>query len=118
MQNSDHVLIPVISQPYAERGVSLMMNFIEAKKLGTQSPQPHILFNLMPPSKDSSEETTIRQNPRFTRKCMTATLKKHKIFSDPFEGEGFVWHSNKSYSNIAFENLEDVAEEFIQIVGI
>jgi len=118
LQNSDHVIIPVLSQPYAERGVGLMMKFIEAKKLG-KSPQPHILFNLMPPTGDSSEvEATIRQNARFAKKCMTATLKKYKILSEPLAGQGFVWHSNKPYSEKALENLTGVAEEFIKKVGI
>ncbi|TGO03384.1 hypothetical protein PN36_07270 [Candidatus Thiomargarita nelsonii] len=114
LQNSDHVIIPVISQPYAERGVGLMMKFIEAKKLGTQGPQPHILFNLMSPS----EEATIRQNARFAKKCMTATLKKYKIFSEPLAGEGFVWYSSKPYSAQALENLMGVAEELIKKIGI
>jgi chromosome partitioning protein len=117
LQNSDHVIIPVISQPYAERSVGLMMKFIEAKKLETNRPQPHILFNLYP-SEDSSEEVSIRQNARFANKCMTATLKKYKIFSEPFAGQGFVWHSKKPYSEQALENLTGVAEEFIKKVGI
>jgi len=118
LQNSDQVIIPVIpDQPYAERGVGLMMKFIKAKKLGNH-PQPHILFNLMPPSADSSSETRIRDNAHFTHKCMTATLKKYKIFSQPLAGESFVWHDDKSYSNQAFQNLTAVAEEFIKKVGI
>lgn len=118
LQNSDHVIIPVTPQPYAERGVGLMMKFIEAKKLGTSSPQPHILFNLMSPSKYSSEEAIIRQNARFAKKCLIATLKKYKIFSEPLGGQGFVWESNKPYNNKAFNNLKVVAKEFIQKVGI
>jgi len=113
LQNSDHVIIPVISQPYAERGVGLMMKFIEAKKLGNQGPQSHILFNLSP-----SKEATIRQNARFAKKCLTATLMKYNIFSEPLSGQGFVWHSNKPYSKKALDNLIGIAEEFIQKVGI
>jgi chromosome partitioning protein len=44
LRNSDHVLIPVMPQRYAQRGIGLMMNFIAAKKVGETSPQPHILF--------------------------------------------------------------------------
>jgi chromosome partitioning protein len=33
LRNSDHVLIPVIPQRYAQRGIGLMMNFIKAKLL-------------------------------------------------------------------------------------
>jgi len=118
LQNSDHVIIPVISQVYAERGVGLMMKFIEAKKLGTKGPQPHILFNLTSPSEDSSDEATIRQNVRFAKKCMTTTLKNYKIFSEPSAEQGFVWDSNKPYSTQAFENLMGVAEEVIKKIGI
>jgi chromosome partitioning protein len=117
LQNSDHLIIPVTSQPYAERGVALMMKFIEAKKLGI-TPQPHILFNLTSPSKDSSAEAIIRKNPRFANKCMTASLKEYRIFSEPLAGQGFVWDSNKPYSTQALKNLTEVAEEFIQKVKI
>ena len=34
LTNSDHVLIPVIPQKYAVRGIGLMMEFIKAKKAG------------------------------------------------------------------------------------
>ena len=118
LQNSDNVIIPVTSQPYSERGVGLMIKFIEAKKLGGKSPQPYILFNLIPPSANSSEEATIRKNPRFTDKCMTATLKNYKIFSEPFAGKGFVWRSKKPYKIRALRNLNGVAEEFIKKVEI
>ena len=45
-------------------------------------------------------------------------LKKYKILSEPLAGQGFVWHSNKPYSEKALENLTGVAEEFIKKVGI
>jgi chromosome partitioning protein len=38
LRNSDHVLIPVMLQRYAVRGIGLMMNFIAAKKAGIKAP--------------------------------------------------------------------------------
>jgi chromosome partitioning protein len=111
LRNSDHVLIPVIPQRYAVRGIGLMLQFIKAKKLGISGPEPHILFNYVRRSGISPEETEIRQNPRFGRRCMTNTLKKYKVFSEPMDGKGFVWTSTKPYSNQAFSNIYQVATE-------
>lgn len=41
LRNSDHVLIPVMPQRYATRGIGLMMQFIAAKSIGQLPPVPH-----------------------------------------------------------------------------
>lgn len=111
---SDHVLIPVVPQQYALRGIGLMMKFIRAKRIGNSGPKPHILFNLTSRLKMSNEETQIRSDPKFSKLCMNETLKYFKAFSDPWEGRGFVWVSGKPYSTLAFHNLLRVAEEFLK----
>jgi len=93
LTNSDYVLIPVVPQRYAVRGIALMLKFINAKKRGT-SPVPHILFNLTSRTGISEEEKEIRKNPRFSKKCLHSTLKKYKVFSDPLDGKGFAWESD------------------------
>lgn len=120
LQNSDHVIIPVVPQRYAVRGIGLMMKFIEAKKLGTSVPTPHILFNLTKRTVISTtQELDIRRHPEFSDKLfMTATLKFYTVFSQPLEGKGFVWHSRKPWSTQAFHNLYRVAEEFINRIEI
>ncbi|RLC13372.1 MAG: hypothetical protein DRI57_16345 [Deltaproteobacteria bacterium] len=114
LTNSDHVLIPVAPQRYAIRGIGLMLQFIEAKKLGA-SPVPHILFNMTAGNEISAEEKEIRNNPKFGGKCLRSTLKKYKVFSDPLEGNGFVWetHSKSRWSREAFDNIESVTKEFL-----
>lgn len=114
LQNSDHVLIPVSPQKYAVRGVQLMLRFISAKRTGAPGPTPHILFNACPRTGVSEEERLIRDEPRFADKCMTNTLKWYRVFSDPIEGKGFAWGSNKAWSTIAYWNLCDVAGEFLR----
>jgi chromosome partitioning protein len=114
LRNSDAVLIPVVDQRYAVRGIGLMLTFIDAKKRGTMGPVPHILFNRMPRTGVSDVETSIRRNPRFSRYCMLNTLKYYKALEDPEAGQGFVWQSKKPYSNEVARNLRAVAAEFLQ----
>lgn len=117
LRNSDHVVIPVIPQRYAVRGIGLMMNFIAAKKTGTVGPQPHILFNETPRSGILQEEKQIRSDSKLSKYCMMSTLKWYKAFSEPEGGKGFVWSSAKPYSTQAFMNLLQVTRELIKRIG-
>lgn len=118
LMNSDHVLIPVMPQKYAIRGIGLMMQFMNAKKIGSSGPKPIILFNSTSRIGVSSEETAIRSNPRFGKYCLATTLKKYKAFSEPEEGKHFVWQSKKPYSSNAFENLMNVGRDFRERIGV
>jgi chromosome partitioning protein len=117
LRNSDHVLIPVVPQRYAQRGIGLMMKFIAAKSVGETSPTPHILFNATPRTGVTSQETEIRAVSEYTPFCMTNTLKKFKAFTEPEGGAGFVWVSGRPYSTEAFANLLRVARELITRTG-
>lgn len=118
LTNSDHVLIPVAPDRYAVRGISLMMEFIEAKKVGGQAPIPHIIFNKVPRTGHVSEELAIRANPKYSKYCLSETLRRYSAFTDPQEGKGFVWYSSKPYSTEAYRNLLAVAAEFGSKVGV
>ncbi|MBX3518778.1 MAG: ParA family protein [Xanthobacteraceae bacterium] len=118
LKNSDHVLIPVMPQRYAVRGIGLMMKFISAKKASEKSPKPHILFNNVSRTKLSDQEIQIRNNPDYRDHCLTHTLKKYTAFSEPEEGRGFVWASRKPYSTEAFANLISVTRELFQRMGL
>lgn len=117
LRNSDHVIIPVVPQRYAVRGIGLMMKFINAKKPGTIAPTPHILFNQTFRVGVSAEEHQIRSNSDFAQYCMTNTLKWYRAFGEPEEGKGFVWTSKKPYSTQAFTNLIGVATELLNRIG-
>jgi cellulose biosynthesis protein BcsQ len=117
LRNSDHVVIPVVPQRYALRGIGLMMNFINSKKAGHASPVPHLLFNATPRVGVTSEEAEIRAAPQFTTYCMKNTLKKYKAFSEPEGGKGFTWSSRKAYSTEALVNLLNVANELMTRTG-
>jgi len=117
LNNSDHVIIPVVPQRYAVRGIGLMLEFIRDKRRGTSGPTPHILFNLTPRAGIPSEETRIRGDRNFRDYCMTATLKRYKAFSDPEDGQGFVWFSTRPHSTSAFFNALAVAREFVARIG-
>lgn len=116
--NSDFVLIPVMPQKYAVRGIGLMMEFIKAKKAGSKSPDPLILFNSTARTGVSAEESSIRADAKYAPFCLASSLKWYKAFGEPEGGSGFVWQSNKPYSASAFRNLAAVAREFRTKVGI
>lgn len=115
--NSDFVLIPVMPQKYAVRGIGLMMEFIKAKKAGSKSPVPLILFNSTARTRVSAEESSIRADAKYAPFCLASTLKWYKAFGEPEGGNGFVWKSTKPYSTSAFQNLLAVAREFRTKVG-
>jgi chromosome partitioning protein len=117
LRNSDHVLIPVVPQRYAQRGIGLMMDFISNKAVGETGPLPHILFNGTPRNGIAPQETEIRANVDYAPYCMDNTLKKFKAFSEPEGGIGFVWSSRKPYSTEAFSNLLKVASELLSRTG-
>ncbi|MEA9747535.1 ParA family protein [Xanthomonas campestris pv. raphani] len=116
--NSDHVLIPVVPERYAVRGIGLMLDFIESKKLGQHGPVPHILFNRVPLKGVTQEELAIRANAKYSKYCVNNTLKKYKAFSEPEGGKGFVWHNRKPHSKKAKTNLQHVAYEVGERIGV
>lgn len=118
LTNSDYVLIPVVPQKYAVRGIGLMMEFMKAKKVGTAGPQPLIVFNATDRTGVSSEESSIRSNSTYAAACLATTLKWYKAFGEPEGGKHFVWRSSKPYSTQAFSNVLAVAREFRIRVGL
>jgi chromosome partitioning protein len=113
LTNSDHVLIPVVPQRYAVRGIGLMTKFITAKSPGGPAPTPHILFNAVPRTGVTHEETQIRADLNFAPSCMKSTLKRYKAFSEPEGGRNFVWVSGRPYSTEALGNLIEVSQELM-----
>ena len=111
LRNSDDVIIPVVDESYSIRGIGLMLSFIETQKVGNSGPIPHIIFNRMPRNGVTGAENTIRGNPKLSSKCLTQTIKRYTVFSEPKEGRGFVWSSGKPWSTEAFRNLSGVAKE-------
>ena len=77
LRNSDAVLIPVVPEKFATRGIGLMLKFIQAKKQGTVGPEPHILFNRTSRAGPSSIETAIRANAAYGKYCLAGTMKTY-----------------------------------------
>lgn len=118
LRNSDFVVIPVMPQKYAVRGIGLMMSFIEAKKQGAKGPQPIILFNNVPRVGIAKEETSIRNDAKLGPLCMVNSMKKYTAFTEPENGAGFAWQSKKAYSSEATGNIYKVCKEFLETVGL
>jgi chromosome partitioning protein len=113
LKSSDQVIIPVTPSPFAVRGISLMMQFLETSGA---SASPHILFN-MEGKTPSSSQLDIRSNGRFTKHCLAASLQQFKAFADPAEGANFDWDSSKPRSGGARANLFTVASEIVDRTG-
>jgi chromosome partitioning protein len=114
LRNSDAVLIPVVPEKFAARGIGLMLKFIQAKKQGTVGPEPHILFNRTSRGGPSSIEMAIRANAAYGKYCLAGTMKKFRAFAEPEEGKGFVWSSTKPYSREARRNAISITTEFVK----
>lgn len=116
LQNADHVLIPVVPAQFAARGIALMTEFIDAVKIGSKVPTPHILFN-REGKHPSLSQVEIRTNPRYVKHCLTETLRPLKAFSDPIGGQGFIWYSDKPYSIQARTNVYNIVNEIVTRTG-
>jgi len=116
LSNSDHVVIPVTPERYGVRGVGLMFEFVQS--FGGNKPAAHVLFNRTARAGVSQEENSIRANPRYSKYCLTNTLKKYSAFADLEEGKGLVWRSSKPYSTEAWWNLSSVADELATRIGV
>ena len=114
LRNSEHVIIPVVEQSYATRGIGLMLKFIAAKKQGTVGAIPHVLFNMTTAGIKSAFEESIRSSAEFGTFCMSNTLHRYKALADPAGGRGFAWNSGKPWSDTAWLNVGRVADEFVQ----
>lgn len=118
LRNSDFVLILVVAQRYAVRGIGLMTTFINAKKHGAIGPLPLILFNATSRVGISIDETQIRADAKYSAFCLKSTLKKYKAFTELDGGKGYVWTNKKSYSKESWLNLYTVTKEFMQRIGM
>ena len=119
LASSDHVLIPVVPQAFAARGIALMRRFVQASTTPKTRPQSHILFNMIPRTGSApSVVSEIRQNRSLGKLCLEHTLNKYSAFAEPTGGEGFVWMSSKPYSTQAFFNLAAVKKELSKRLGL
>ena len=117
LRNSDFVLIPVVPNRYAVRGIGLMLKFINAKNHGGKGPTPFILFNRTPRVGTLPFETSIRANTDYGTYCLAHSLKYFSAFEEPEGGNGFVWKSKKPYSREALRNLTAVTGEFLKKIA-
>jgi chromosome partitioning protein len=90
-----------------------MMRFITSGQVGGKGPTPHILFNSVPRTSVSTEESQVRGDKDLAQYCFVESLKKYKAFSEPMNGEKFVWLSKKAYSGEALKNLHRVLNELV-----
>jgi chromosome partitioning protein len=109
---SDHVLIPVKPESFAVRGLGLMRQFVEGRGPAEPRIKSHILFNMTGPNR-STEENTIRLDPRYGPLCMRNTLRKRSHFTKANEGRNFVWDRKVANQPAAMDNLRQVCTELI-----
>jgi chromosome partitioning protein len=109
---SDHVLIPVKPENFAVRGLGLMRRFVDGRGPMEPKVKSHILFNMTGPTR-SSEENTIRLDPKYGPLCLKNTLRKRSHYQKANQGRDFVWDRSVAYQRAAMDNLRRVGTELL-----
>ncbi|MEG3161460.1 ParA family protein [Sphingomonas sp. LB2R24] len=109
---SDHVLIPVKPESFAVRGLGLMRQFVDGRGPAEPKVKSHILFNMTGPNR-STEENSIRLDPKYGPLCMRNTLRKRSHFTKANEGRNFVWDRKVANQPAAMDNLRRVCTELV-----
>jgi cellulose biosynthesis protein BcsQ len=117
LANSDHLLVPVLESPFSQRGIGLMLEFVQQMGSPGLEKNSHIVFNLVD-DVVGHHEARIRNNKDIGPLCFKERLREYKAFRDPHEGDGFVWRSGKPYSTIAWNNLVAVVEEAVKRMAL
>ena len=112
-----HVLIPVVPQRYAQRGIGLMMNFIAAKSAGESSLKRTSYSAQLHVTGPQFKRPKFERTRSMHRIAPDNGLKKYKVFSEPEGGLGFVWVSGKPYSTGGVGKLVRVAGELFTRTG-
>ncbi|EIJ0982907.1 ParA family protein [Vibrio vulnificus] len=111
---SEHIIAPVTPNPYAERGISLMKEFIKHLFFGEQAPKLHILLNNISASpQDKSFAVKLTLSPRYKNSLFSARISNSKLYSDVVNGSGFLHLSKKPNCTGAKNEIKKVLRELI-----
>jgi len=111
---SDHIIAPVTPNPYAERGISLMKEFIKHLFFGEQAPKLHILLNNISASaEDKSFEIKLTVSNRYKNSLFSAKISNSKLYSDVVNGSGFLHLSKKPNCTNVKNEIKMVLRELI-----
>ncbi|EHI9243059.1 ParA family protein [Vibrio parahaemolyticus] len=112
---SEHILAPVTPNPYAERGISLMKEFIKHLFFGEQSPKLHILLNNISSSgADKSFVVKLSVTDRYKKNLFTSKMSNSKLYSDVVNGTGFLHVSKKPNSRNIKREVRAILLELIE----
>lgn len=111
---SDHIIAPVTPNPYAERGISLMKEFIKHLFFGEQTPKLHILLNNISASvEDKAFVLKLTMSPRYRNNLFSNKISNSKLYSDVVNGSGFLHLSKKPNCLSARNEIKNVLNELI-----
>ena len=111
---SEHIIAPVTPNPYAERGISLMKEFMKHLFFGEQTPKLHILLNNISASpQDKSFSVKLTLSPRYKNSLFSAKISNSKLYSDVVNGSGFLHLSKKPNCTNAKTEIKKVLNELI-----
>lgn len=112
---SNHILTPVTPDLYAERGISLMKQFIKQLFFGEQAPKLHILMNSIntSDSKHRVFKAKLAVTDRYKSDLFSSHISKSTLHTHVVGGKGFLHSSKKPYHNDAQEEIKKVLHELI-----
>ena len=111
---SNHIVVPVTPNPYAERGISLMKEFIKHLFFGEHKPKLHILLNNITSSpEDKAFLVKVNLNDRYKKNLFTSKISNSKLFSDTVNGTGFLHLSKKPHCNNIKKEIKSVLNELL-----
>ncbi|WP_147822886.1 ParA family protein [Aeromonas hydrophila] len=112
---SEHIIVPVTPNPYAERGITLMKEFIKQLFYGEQKPKLHILLNNITSSAgDKSFTLKLTLGDRYKNSTLKSKMSNSKLYSDVVNGSGFLHASKKPNSVNIKAEVKSVINEFIK----
>jgi len=111
---SDHIVAPVTPNAYAERGISLMKEFIKHLFFGEIKPELHILLNnISSTPEDKAFLVKVSLNERYKKNLLSSKISNSKLFSDTVNGSGFLHLSKKANCNNSKKEIENVLKELL-----
>ncbi|WP_167351946.1 ParA family protein [Vibrio atlanticus] len=109
---SNHILVPVTPNDYAERGISLMIDFISQLFMGKDLPQLHILLNNIS-SDDKAFATRLTISRHFKKYVLKQRLPSSKLISKSNINNGFLYQSKGPHSIKVKSDMENVINELL-----
>ncbi len=114
--SSNAVIIPATTDGYAEAGLGLMRRFIEDWERAGGASHFVVVFNDPHKAWDERIEATIRQDPRFKGRCLSAAFGYSKLFRNIAIRRQVVAEQGVAYRWNVSQRVNRVARELVDLL--